>query len=313
MSTQLSRLQRLLRPTSRTARQSRSFRPRCERLEDRSVPSVMLSRSMFPLGMDTSVTVTASEPDGGDTNDPQDLPYTYRIDWMDGSKISTGTYSVSGSQLKATLSHQFLKPVTQITVITLENPDPYPDTSTDTAKVTITFPTAGQIMGAGNVASAMLAAWNDTLNFAKAHSMTNHVRREEGFAIQFNSETDAYVIGTTQFGPAIGPHGTGELTLSEPADNPGAHLFTVADFHTHTPVAYLVGPAPDQFHQGVRRKTGPSQADNDDATALMIPGLVYDYTATYIYSRDPVNSPAGPSVTMSVMQRPSSLLQFNGR
>lgn len=48
-----------------------------------------------------------------------------------------------------------------------------------------------------------------------------------------------------------------------------------AFFHTHTPLTYC----PEE----VRRKTGPSKSDISFAEEYGIPGLLYDYSASYIY------------------------------
>ena len=136
----------------------------------------------------------------------------------------------------------------------------------------VQFPTYSQIVGDGDVQTAVSAAWTDTLN--DCTSAPNQ-RREHAFWILLNTTTDNY-----EFGPdvvwALGGPGAGASVNPSPrpadvpatpkADDAGA-TYWVALFHTHTPTEFRT----------VGRAIGPSAADNNFHTANDVPGVVYDF------------------------------------
>jgi GT2 family glycosyltransferase len=157
------------------------------------------------------------------------------------------------------------------------------------ANLTVTFPVYADIVADANVITFTDAAWQDTLA-----ATTPTTRREEGFWIQFNSNTGAYSHTPTILGPVIGPNQTGSVQLGpRPPDVPaspqlpGSGVYTVASFHTHTPTTFRM----------VGRPVGPSAADNAADTNDDVTGVVYDYIANppasgSIPAGYPLHSPA---------------------
>ncbi len=148
----------------------------------------------------------------------------------------------------------------------------------------IQFPAYSDITGDAGVSSQVGSAWTATLNDCTA---APNQRREQGFWIRLNTQTDTYEFTATVFGAWSGPtSGAGVNLPPRPADSsatptpcdPGA-TYSVASFHTHTSTEFRNIPA----NAGTVRPIGPSGADNGADTTDGVPGVVYDF----------VESPAG--------------------
>lgn len=147
----------------------------------------------------------------------------------------------------------------------------------------VTFPTINDMRNDKNVCRAMEDLWKETLQAASSSS-----RRELGFWIYvyiYNSDGGIqYEIGSKEYGPEVtGCVGTnGSITPRTPS-LPGTiktpqdtgERYYVAYFHTHTTLHYC--PV------GTRRKTGPSQEDEDYSLKNEVPVLLYDYVSSEIY------------------------------
>jgi len=148
----------------------------------------------------------------------------------------------------------------------------------------VRFPSYAEISGDAGVVAQTDAEWQNTL--ADCTSAPNR-RRERGFWIKLNTETDAYEFDATVTGSWRGPTQGASVPLpSRPADSPASPgacddgaTYYVASFHTHTPTAFRAAANPP----GATRSVGPSGADQNIDNADYVPGLVYDY----------VESPAG--------------------
>ena len=151
------------------------------------------------------------------------------------------------------------------------------DCKSDEKDAEVQFPTYATISGNADVVTKTDTAWANT----KAATLPN-ARREEGFWIRYNSQTCKFEFTATIVGPVVDTNNTGSVNLpARPADSPAAPdpnvagaTYSVASFHTYTPMTYRSGT----------RGVGPSGADqNVDSNIDKVPGLVYDY----------VESPAG--------------------
>jgi hypothetical protein len=151
----------------------------------------------------------------------------------------------------------------------------------------VQFPSYADVSGDAGVVAATDAAWTATKADATATQ-----RRERGFWIRLNTNTEAYEFAATDFGPFISDLQTGSVTPSaKPADSPASPspldtpTYTVAYFHTHTPT----------FYRSVGRGVGPSGADFAFHAAKDVVGIAYDYVGDAsgnAPSMWPLNSPA---------------------
>jgi hypothetical protein len=133
----------------------------------------------------------------------------------------------------------------------------------------VQFPSYADVSGNGTVVSATDAAWTATKADASATQ-----RRERGFWITLNTQTEQYVIGATEFGPWVADTvGASMSPSAKPADSIAAPTplqeptYTVAYFHTHTPT----------FYRTMGRPVGPSGADTTFHTSQNVVGIAYDY------------------------------------
>ena len=144
--------------------------------------------------------------------------------------------------------------------------------------IEVRFPAYSDIIGDATVAAAISGEWASTLTDCTDNP---NQRRERGFWIQLNTQTNNYNTTGATVGPWVGPAQTASLNPgAKPADNPATPLpnaagtiYTVAHFHTHTPTTYRT----------VGRPIGPTGADNNYYNSQNVTGIVYDY----------IESPAG--------------------
>jgi hypothetical protein len=138
------------------------------------------------------------------------------------------------------------------------------------------FPKYEKIAADPGIKSACDAAWAET----KATTVDGS-RREQGFWIRWNSETEAFSVTGHGAGATVGNDKGASVNLpAKPADT--APEFTVASFHTHTPT----------FFRDVGRPTGPSGADLRADKADNVAGLVYDYSIADAPAHHPMDSAA---------------------
>lgn len=155
--------------------------------------------------------------------------------------------------------------------------------STDIA-VRVQFPSYEQITADSGVQAMMNAAWSATLDDCTENP---NRRREHGFKILLRTRDNAYLSGGDEVGPWTGPDDDAGIELStpfldyppEPLPNAGGALYTVAAFHTHTPVAYRTN-----FPAGTVFEVGPSQEDDEFNSEMGIPGIVFDYIGSPVLS-----------------------------
>jgi len=172
--------------------------------------------------------------------------------------------------------------------------------------VEVQFPDATDILAAAGVRGRMDTAWTDTKNATTATS-----RREEGYYITVNTDTEAYgITAHTIATPVANNQGAGwdTATFPRPADsiaNPTPlqkPTYTIAWFHTHTPTTFRM----------VGRPIGPSAADFGWSTNASIncPGYAYDYTESpagsgNIPAGHPINSAAQVYTATPPARRPT--------
>lgn len=136
----------------------------------------------------------------------------------------------------------------------------------------VQFPGFAKISGNSKVKGFCKTAWQQTLKATTATS-----RREQGFWIRLNTKTMKYekTADDIQSPASANNQGAAVNLRAKPADapaNPAPNVdavYTVASFHTHTPMTYRTGGG---------RPTGPSGADGRCDTRDNVCGLVYDYT-----------------------------------
>lgn len=138
------------------------------------------------------------------------------------------------------------------------------------------FPTYERIAGDGTVKSACEAAWAETKS-----TTVDGARREQGFWVRWNSESEAFSITGHGAGTVVGNDKGAVVSLPKKPADAGAE-YTVASFHTHTPT----------FFRNGNRPTGPSAADLSCDRSDNVAGLVYDYSAAMSMARSPIDSPA---------------------
>lgn len=155
----------------------------------------------------------------------------------------------------------------------------------------VEFPTYSTIVGNGTVSAACSAAWTETKNATTATG-----RREQAFWVQLNTSNGAYSTTGAVTGPVV-DNATGAYVSpgATPADNPTAPTFsnasavyTVACFHTHTPMTYRYPPDYDKKTDAPKwsRPVGPSGPDGTFHNGRGIVGIVYDYSAAAVSGHD---------------------------
>ena len=145
--------------------------------------------------------------------------------------------------------------------------------------IEVRFPTFSDIIGDATVQGAISTEWASTL--ADCTDTPTNQRRERGFWIQLNTQTNNYNTTGATTGPWVGPGTTASISLgTKPSDNPATPApnaagatYTIASFHTHTPTTY----------RAVGRGIGPSGGDIASDNGDNVAGIVHDY----------VESPAG--------------------
>jgi hypothetical protein len=147
--------------------------------------------------------------------------------------------------------------------------------------LTVQFPSYAEIISDAAVKDATDKEWTNTLN--DCTEVPNR-RRERGFWVRLNTQTDKYeftaVVESAWSGPADGasvdlPPRPADAPVAPSPCDAGA-TYSVASFHTHTPTTFRTGPGLD----GAVRGVGPSAADNRADATDDVPGLVYDYEAS---------------------------------
>ena len=168
---------------------------------------------------------------------------------------------------------------------------------TPIAEVEVRFPEYSEITGDSSVLAAMNSAWTQTTNACTA--MPNE-RREYGFWILLNTQTNIYITDPLLIGPLVTPTVAGSLNPNpQPSDIPqspsptdNGATYVVGLFHTHTPRTYLT---PSNSY----RVVGPSRKDVSYHNAHGIVGVVYDYIGTpyagsatnRLYNGHPIDDP----------------------
>jgi hypothetical protein len=179
------------------------------------------------------------------------------------------------------------------------------DAYTPLVDVEVQFPSYFDLVGDSSVVGMTSTAWQGVLN-----DCTPTNRRERGYWILLNTETDHYFHTTTVFGPAVTNMQGAYVNLPQrPSDVPIAPsplaagaTYPVATFHAHTPTTYL----------SVGRPVGPSPEDasaNNDPL-FMAPGIVRDYVESQpgsgaIPPQHPKSSPSMLYPTAGIQRRPT--------
>jgi hypothetical protein len=155
--------------------------------------------------------------------------------------------------------------------------------TSNVVNVDVNYPDANTIMSNGVVSSNMADLWQETKNAASANG-----RSERGCWIYINTTSMTYECGTTIVGPNTeGCAGTsGQVDMGFRSESLSSSpiiggKYTVAFFHTHTPLTFCPS--------GNSRVVGPSDYDTDFAASEGVPGFVYDYNGTWSYSDYRIN------------------------
>ncbi|MDR0333130.1 MAG: hypothetical protein LBI15_06655 [Dysgonamonadaceae bacterium] len=142
--------------------------------------------------------------------------------------------------------------------------------------IEVRYPDINRIQSNSTITTAMNAIWVQTKDATSSSG-----RQEFGFWIYANTVTSSLTFerGPTQSGSRVsGCVGTNaSIDPGSPSENISQNpltggKFAVAHFHTHTPLTYCTG----------ERGVGPSGSDDSWALRNGIPGLVYDYTGSYV-------------------------------
>lgn len=212
------------------------------------------------------VKITGTLPAGAVTNYKFEMRRMTETNWH---QMQTGTSAVYSE--KPRVAGKFK--VAAIMTVSGQN------VRTNEVDLEVQFPNASKILGGAGVQARMDQAWQDTLA-----ATTNTSRREEGYYITLNTDTEGYGITAHTIATPVNNNTTGgwdTATFPRPADIPAAPVatdkptYTVAWFHTHTPTLYRSGG----------RGVGPSSPDFGWSAngSINCPGYAYDY----------VDSPAG--------------------
>ncbi len=141
---------------------------------------------------------------------------------------------------------------------------------------TVEFPHYSAITSSVDVINRANQAWSNTLA-----ATTVAGRREEGFWIQINTQTQQYQFAATDYGPTVTAYEVAYVVARpRPPDDPATPspldrpTYTVAYFHTHTPTRYRV----DGRNVGPSR---PPHLPNDENFCFKndVVGIVYDYAS----------------------------------
>lgn len=159
---------------------------------------------------------------------------------------------------------------------------------------TVRFPSYSDITGDSTVSGACDAAWTQTKN-----ATTETSRREQAFWVRLDtSGSGTYSVTATIVGPTrTNTQGASVQPLPKPADtdNGDSRVYTVACFHTHTPMTHRFPPDYDAETDTPKwsRTVGPSGADVTfhNHASVRVPGIVYDYSANVLSGHD-INDPA---------------------
>ena len=182
--------------------------------------------------------------------------------------------------------------------------------------VEVQFPLWSDIANDGTVNPWLNYAWQKTLADCTPGCPTNcptyggdagcvthdpNRRHERGFWIYLDTEYNEYVKGTTfegdWFDPTNFPASISSQIINDAKlpDDPrplpanADHVFyTVANFHTHTPITYCH----DWVSNTTIRVTGPSKGDQKFGEGHYLPVIVYDYEKGHISFGDSKDAPA---------------------
>ncbi len=168
---------------------------------------------------------------------------------------------------------------------------------TNEVDLEVQFPDAAKILGGAGVQARMNQAWQDTLA-----ATTSTSRREEGYYITLNTDTEAYGISAHTIATPVGNNAGASwdtVTIPRPPDIPASPVptdkptYTVAWYHTHTPTT----------HRSVGRGVGPSPEDGlfGSHNSINIPGYAHDY----------IESPAGSGAIPAAHPLNSSAKIYN--
>lgn len=156
-------------------------------------------------------------------------------------------------------------------------------------EASVRFPSYSDIVANGTVSTACTAAWTQTKNATTATS-----RREQAFWVRLDtSGSGTYSVTSTIVGPTrTNTQGASVQPLPKPADtvNGDSRVYTVACFHTHTPMTYRFPADYDASTDSPKwsRRVGPSGADVTfhNHASVRVPGIVYDYSANVLSGHD---------------------------
>lgn len=212
------------------------------------------------------VKITGTLPAGAVTNYKFELRRMTETNWY---QMQTGTSAVYTE--KPRVAGKFK--VAAVLTVSGQN------VRTNEVDLEVQFPDAGKVLGGAGVQARMNQAWQDTLA-----ATTSTSRREEGYYITLNTDTEAYGITAHTIATPVANNAGASwdtVTIPRPPDIPAAPVptdkptYTVAWYHTHTPTT----------HRTLGRSVGPSAADGTfgSHSSINIPGYAHDY----------VESPAG--------------------
>lgn len=150
--------------------------------------------------------------------------------------------------------------------LTKSNPEPQPNYS---------YPTVSEIASSSVVQEQMNNAWG-----MMKSSCSSSGRREYAFWIYYHHANNTFWCGEIKEGDLFGYTVGQGASVSMPRNVNDNEV--CAFFHTHTSLEF----APS----GLSRETGYSDGDESYANAAGVPGLLYDYSASVIYSGDSRNN-----------------------
>lgn len=141
--------------------------------------------------------------------------------------------------------------------------------------IEVRFPCYDEIVSDPDVIGFMTNAWNDAVE-----ECSPTLRRERGFWINLDTVSGLYepwilVIGTNAAFSMRGGVKLGQPIWGYPEYTPSpissGNTYSVASFHTHTPIQYVT----NYYHSG--RTVGPSDKDIESSVSTAHPGIVFDY------------------------------------
>ena len=149
---------------------------------------------------------------------------------------------------------------------------------TPPATVEVRFPDCYEIAFDPDFIAAADAEWEATLDDC---TEVPNQRRERGFWILLDTETDRYEFGETKLGDWATPLTNASVRpLPRPIDfppnpspvSPGL-CYVVGWFHTHTPYTFMP--------TGTLRRVGPSEGDATNNRSRQVASIVYDYIGAF--------------------------------